>query len=107
MSCNPHTREKEENREEDEYEEEEEEMRVPVICNNLERALFLSLRYQFVTPLTSLVVIKPDTIEKGDIAEADLFNRKIQLYSSGPSSHPSCILQFILFLLLILFRVTH
>merc|ERR1719486_1015800 len=83
-----------------------ERLRVPVICNNLERALFLSLRYQFVTPLTSLVVIKPDTIEKGDIAEADLFNRKIQLYSSGPTSHSSFILQSFIFLL-ILFRVTH
>ena len=68
MSCNPRIRdrreEKEENKEEEEYEDEEDGMRVPVICNNLERALFLSLRYQFVTPLTSLVVIKPDTIEK-------------------------------------------
>ena len=45
---------------------------VPVICNNLERALFLSLHYQFVTPLTSLVVIKPDTVEKGDIAEVNV-----------------------------------
>merc|ERR1740123_2449457 len=104
MSCNPRIRdrreEKEENREEDEYEEEEEEMRVPVICNNLERALFLSLRYQFVTPLTSLVVIKPDTIEKGDIAEADLFNRKIQLYSSGLCPTSSPILKTALLLLL-------
>ena len=128
MSCNPHTRDRREEKEDKEEEEEEEGVRVPVICNNLERALFLSLRYQFVTPLTSLVVIKPDTIEKvsflnfnifhylrdnylssfsqGDIAEADLFNRKIQLYSSGPSSHPSCTLQSIIFLL-ILFRVTH
>ena len=39
----------------------------PIICNNLERALLLSLKYQFVTPLTSLVVIKPDVIEDGDI----------------------------------------
>ena len=50
-------------------EEEGDSWNVPVICNNLERALFLSLHYQFVTPLTSLVVIKPDTVEKGDIAE--------------------------------------
>ena len=63
MSCNPRIRDRrEENREVEE--EEEVGMKVPVICNNLERALFLSLRYQFVTPLTSLVVIKPDTIEK-------------------------------------------
>ena len=31
-----------------------------VLCNNLERALYLSLKYQFVTPLTSLVVVKPE-----------------------------------------------
>merc|ERR1719273_2309612 len=105
MSCNPRIRDRrEENREVEE--EEEVGMKVPVICNNLERALFLSLRYQFVTPLTSLVVIKPDTIEKGDIAEADLFNRKIQLYSSGPSPTSSPILQSAI-LLLVLFRVTH
>ena len=65
MSCNPRIRDRREEKEENMEEEEEEDgMRVPVICNNLERALFLSLRYQFVTPLTSLVVIKPDTIEK-------------------------------------------
>merc|ERR1719278_1072281 len=111
MSCNPRIRdrreEKEENLEEEE-DEEEEGVRVPVICNNLERALFLSLRYQFVTPLTSLVVIKHDTIEKGDIAEADLFNRKIQLYSSGLSTLPSPVLQSaILLLLLLISRLTH
>ena len=39
----------------------------------------LSLKYQFVTPLTSLVVIKPDIIEDGDIQEADMFNRKIRV----------------------------
>merc|ERR1719412_1882546 len=101
MSCNPRIRDRrEENREVEE--EEEEGVRVPVICNNLERALFLSLRYQFVTPLTSLVVIKPDTIEKGDIAEADLFNRKIQLYSSCPSPTSSPILQTAFLLLLLL-----
>merc|ERR1711955_171233 len=44
----------------------------PVMCNNLERALYLSLRYQFVTPLTSLVVVKPDSVENGDIKEADM-----------------------------------
>ena len=31
-----------------------------VICDNLARALYLSLKYEFVTPLTSLVVVKPD-----------------------------------------------
>ena len=57
----------------EEEEEEEEGVRVPVICNNLERALFLSLRYQFVTPLTSLVVIKPDTIEKVSFLNFKIF----------------------------------
>merc|ERR1719278_1120728 len=86
MSCNPRIRdrreEKEENLEEEE-DEEEEGVRVPVMCNNLERALYLSLRYQFVTPLTSLVVVKPDSVENGDIKEADMFNRKIRLMSKG------------------------
>merc|ERR1712037_833559 len=104
MSCNPRIRDRREEKEEirEEEGEEEDELRVPVICNNLERALFLSLRYQFVTPLASLVVIKPDTIEKGDIAEADLFNRKIQLYSSSLSPTSSPILQAALLLLLLL-----
>jgi len=53
----------------------------PIMCNNLERALYLSLRYHFVTPLTSLVVVKPDSIENGDIKEADMFNRKIRVMS--------------------------
>jgi len=82
MSCNPQDRK----RREGESEQSEDRWRnVPVICNNLQRALYLSLRYQFVTPLTSLVVIKPDTIENGDIAQADLFNKKIQLYNSSVS----------------------
>lgn len=43
-----------------------------IICNNLERALFISLKYEFVTPLTSLVVVKPDdSQEPGDIDEVD------------------------------------
>ena len=53
------------------------------MCNNLKRALYFSLRYQFVTPLTSLVVVKPDSVENGDIKEADMFNRKIRLMSKG------------------------
>ena len=57
-------------------------MRVPVICNNLERALFLSLHYQFVTPLTSLVVIKPDTIEKVLII-INIFCRITFIFCSG------------------------
>lgn len=44
-----------------------------IICNNLERALYLSLKYEFVTPLTSLVVVKPDTKDsEGDFREAGL-----------------------------------
>ena len=42
------------------------------MCNNLVRALYLSLRYQFVTPLTSLVLVKPDSVENGDIKEAEM-----------------------------------
>ena len=43
-----------------------------MMCNNLERALYLSLHYQFVTPLTSLVVVKPDSQrERGEFGEAD------------------------------------
>ncbi len=41
-----------------------------VICDNIERALYLSLKYEFVTPLTSLVVISPDEAPKeGDLSE--------------------------------------
>ena len=41
-----------------------------VMCNNLERALYLSLKYEFVTPLTSLVVVKPGSgAEQGDFGE--------------------------------------
>ena len=98
MSCNPRTRsrrggeeerrgegeegrwsgEEEEEWKEEEWKEEEgseEELgSVPVICNNLQRALYLSLRYQFVTPLTSLVVIKPDTIEKVSFLNFKIFH---------------------------------
>ena len=41
-----------------------------VICDNLERALYLSLKYEFVTPLTSLVVVKPDSEDYGEFGEA-------------------------------------
>ena len=51
----------------------------PDMCDNLERALILSLKYNFVTPLTSLVVVKPHSVENGDIAEADMFNKKIRV----------------------------
>ena len=67
----------------------------PIICNNLERALLLSLKYQFVTPLTSLVVIKPDVIEDGDIQEADMFNRKIRLMSGSSQNVPWMLLLLI------------
>ena len=49
----------------------------------------LSLKYQFVTPLTSLVVIKPDIVEDGDIKEADMFGRKIKVLSSGRQNEGS------------------
>ena len=55
----------------------------------------LSLKYQFVTPLTSLVVIKPDIIEDGDIQEADMFNRKIKVMSAA-SQTLCCCWRFIL-----------
>lgn len=42
-----------------------------VICDNIERALYLSLKYEFVTPLTSLVVVSPDQApQEGDLSEA-------------------------------------
>jgi hypothetical protein len=53
-----------------------------LVCNNLERALYLSLHYQFVTPLTSLVVVKPNQREKGDFAQADKFGQ-IRMDSGG------------------------
>ena len=54
-----------------------------VICDNLEHALYLSLKYEFVTPLTSLVVVKPDNgKEEGDIGEAGA-PENIRLLSSA------------------------
>ena len=47
-----------------------------VICDNLERALYLSLKYEFVTPLTSLVVVKPDSEDYGEFGEAGLRQRQ-------------------------------
>jgi len=64
----------------------------PIMCNNLERALYLSLRYHFVTPLTSLVVVKPDSTENGDIKEADMFNRKIKMMGRGGDVRAEAIL---------------
>ena len=63
---------------------------------NLERALLLSLKYQFVTPLTSLVVVKPDVIEDGDIQEADMFNRKIRVMSGTEGTTPASSLTIII-----------
>jgi len=57
-----------------------------IICNNLQRALYLSLRYQFVTPLTSLVVVKPDTRENGEFAEADKFKDQLSFLSGSDRS---------------------
>ena len=76
-SCQPPVRAKRESDEEEEVSWE------PIMCNNLERALYLSLRYHFVTPLTSLVVVKPDSTENGDIKEADMFNKKIRMMGGG------------------------
>ena len=43
-----------------------------VICDNIEYALYLSLKYEFVTPLTSLVVVGPDDhTREGDLSEAE------------------------------------
>jgi len=57
-----------------------------IICNNLERALYLSLRYQFVTPLTSLVVVKPQSRENGNFGEADRFQAKLKISSATRST---------------------
>ena len=56
----------------------------------------LSLKYQFVTPLTSLVVIKPDIVEDGDIKEADMFGRKIKVLSSGRQNEGSRLVVLLL-----------
>lgn len=53
-----------------------------LVCNNLERALYLSLHYQFVTPLTSLVVVKPNNRENGDFGQADKFGQ-MRLHSGA------------------------
>ena len=55
-----------------------------VICDNLEHALYLSLKYEFVTPLTSLVVVKPNSAtEKGTFGDSDDFADKIVIRSSA------------------------
>ena len=48
-----------------------------VICDNIEYALYLSLKYEFVTPLTSLVVVGPDDDQQeGDLSEAEGHTRR-------------------------------
>ena len=55
------------------------------MCNNLERALYLSLKYEFVTPLTSLVVVKPGSgAEQGDFGELGVRLMSGAARSSGP-----------------------
>ncbi len=57
-----------------------------IICDNLERALYLSLKYEFVTPLTSLVVVKPDKAnEDGDFGELGA-PENIRMISSAPAA---------------------
>ena len=49
--------------------------RKPSHCHRLNEhhhLLYLSLKYEFVTPLTSLVVVKPDSEDYGDFGEAGL-----------------------------------
>jgi hypothetical protein len=61
-----------------------------------ERALFLSLKYEFVTPLTSLVVVKPDSKEKGNFGDADdVGTDKIVFRSSSPSLTSSSSIVFV------------
>ena len=60
-----------------------------VMCNNLERALYLSLKYEFVTPLTSLVVVKPDSgAEQGDFGEIGVRFMSGAVRSSPPAGQP-------------------
>ena len=62
-----------------------------VICDNLERALYLSLKYEFVTPLTSLVVVKPDSEDYGEFGEAGLRQRQFNIMFSGDSQSTSSV----------------
>merc|ERR1712156_1128466 len=64
-----------------------------VICDNIERALYLSLKYEFVTPLTSLVVVSPDQADKeGKLSELGQHNRRhvtpaIHFGSTAPANY--------------------
>lgn len=64
-----------------------------VICDNIERALYLSLKYEFVTPLTSLVVVGPDDNNKeGDLSEIEGHKRRhtINFMSAAPQLTKRC-----------------
>ena len=63
-----------------------------VICDNLERALYLSLKYEFVTPLTSLVVVKPDSEDYGEFGEAGLRQRQFNIMFNGERQITSSLL---------------
>ena len=63
-----------------------------VICDNIERALYLSLKYEFVTPLTSLVVVSPDEAPKeGELSEVQGHNRRHTINLISGSSYLSLI----------------
>ena len=73
-----------------------------VICDNLEKALYLSLKYEFVTPLTSLVVVKPDSNDLGEFGEAGL--RTFQVHYSSADlrlSSPCAIILLCVYLFII------
>ena len=58
-----------------------------VICDNLEYALYLSLKYEFVTPLTSLVVVGPDEAkQEGDLSEAEGHSRRHTIHMLSGSN---------------------
>ena len=77
-----------------------------VICDNIEYALYLSLKYEFVTPLTSLVVVGPDDAQQeGDLSEAEGHTRRhtpqIPIHMLSRSNH-YLILDLMLLKLLLL-----
>ena len=64
-----------------------------VICDNIERALYLSLKYEFVTPLTSLVVVGPDDPQEGDLSEAmGQHRKKVSFHGGNSRTTPSYFL---------------
>ena len=58
-----------------------------------------------MTPLTSLVVVKPDVIEDGDIQEADMFNRKIRVMSGARGISVTSSLTIIVLVIAHLFSI--